>query len=31
VRTPLNAMRLKYGVPPVIIPEADGSMPKDEE
>ena len=29
VRTPLNAMRAKYGAPPMIIPEADGSWPKD--
>ncbi len=27
VRTPLNAMRAKYGAPPIIIPEADGSWP----
>lgn len=28
VQTPLNSMRKKYGVPPMIIPEADGRTPE---
>lgn len=30
VRTPLNAMRIKYGALPIIIPEADGSCPQSK-
>ena len=30
VRTPLNSMRNKYGAPPIIIPETDGSAPQQK-